>query len=152
MTYISRRRGVPVTGLLPIQIQCTSMLLIIITAVGENCKCCSGLDDGNVALIFREVQINLIGRVCDVGDPGFQSSRFEVLQPLHRCSQAQLDWPRREGFSCKRIEGHKQEDVNTQSDIANMDEANQKKGSRTWFQRTNRYSGGDQEQGPWINV
>ena len=33
--------------------------------------------------------------------------------------------PRRESFSCKRIEEHKQEDVNTQSDIANMDEANQ---------------------------
>ena len=31
-------------------------------------------------------------------------------------NQAQLDWPRREGFSYKRIEGHKQEDVNTQSD------------------------------------
>ena len=31
----------------------------------------------------------------------------------------------------KRIEGHKQEDVNTQSDIANMDEVNHKRGSRT---------------------
>ena len=29
-------------------------------------------------------------------------------------------------FSCKRIEGHKQEDVNTQFDIANMDEAKQR--------------------------
>ena len=29
-------------------------------------------------------------------------------------------------FSCKRIEGHKQEDVNTQSDIANMNEVNQR--------------------------
>ena len=29
-------------------------------------------------------------------------------------------------FPCKRIEGHKQEDVNTEYDIANMDEANQR--------------------------
>ena len=33
-----------------------------------------------------------------------------------------------------------------------MDEAKRKRGSRTWFQRTNRHSGGDQEQGPWITV
>ena len=51
-----------------------------------------------------------------------------------------------------RIKEHKQEDVNTQSDIANMDESNQNRGSRTRFQRTNRHSGGDQERGPWITV
>ena len=102
-----------------------------------------------VGPIFWEVRVCLIGGDLDVDDPASnqQDSNLATATPL-----AQLDWPRREGFSCKRIEGHKQEDVNTQSDIANMDEANQKKGSRTWFQRTNRYSGGDQEQGPWINV
>ena len=31
-------------------------------------------------------------------------------------NQAQLDWPRQEGFSYKWIEEHKQEKVNTQSD------------------------------------
>ena len=41
-------------------------------------------------------------------------------------NQAQLDCPRQEGFSCKRIEEHKQEDVNTQYDIANMNEAKQR--------------------------
>ena len=41
-------------------------------------------------------------------------------------NQAQLDWPCQEGFSCKRIEEHKQEDINTQSDIANIDEENQR--------------------------
>jgi hypothetical protein len=39
-------------------------------------------------------------------------------------NQAQLDWPRQEGFSCKRIEEHKQEGKNTQSEIANMNDAN----------------------------
>ena len=38
-------------------------------------------------------------------------------------NQAQLDWPRQEGFSCKRIEEHKQERINTQSEIANVYEA-----------------------------
>ena len=40
-----------------------------------------------------------------------------------RINQAQLDWPRREGFSCKRIEEHKQESINAQSKIANINEA-----------------------------
>ena len=35
-------------------------------------------------------------------------------------NQAQLDWPRREGFSYKRIEEHKQERINTQSEIADV--------------------------------
>ena len=43
-------------------------------------------------------------------------------------NQAQLDWPRREGFSCKRIEKHKQERLNTQSEIANVYEAKIKVG------------------------
>ena len=30
-------------------------------------------------------------------------------------NQVQLDWPRQEGFSCKRIGEHKQESVNAQS-------------------------------------
>ena len=41
-------------------------------------------------------------------------------------NQAQLDWPRQEGFFYKRIEEHKQERVNTQSEIADMAEANQR--------------------------
>ena len=31
-------------------------------------------------------------------------------------NQAQLDWPRQEGFCCKRIKEHKDERVNTQFD------------------------------------
>ena len=38
-------------------------------------------------------------------------------------NQEQLDWPRQEGFFCKRIEEHKQESVNAQSEIASMNEA-----------------------------
>ena len=36
--------------------------------------------------------------------------------------------------------------------IANMDEANYKRGSSTQFERINRHSQGEQEQGPWIAV
>jgi len=39
-------------------------------------------------------------------------------------NQAQLDWPHQKGFSCKRIEEHKQESINTQSEIADMNDAN----------------------------
>ena len=45
-------------------------------------------------------------------------------------NQAQLDWPRREGFSCKRIEEHKQERINTQSEIADVYEAKIKVGGQ----------------------
>ena len=60
----------------------------------------------------------------------FKSTRFEpcnryTTAPLV-INKAQLDWPRQEGFSCKRIKGHKQEDINTQSDITNINEANQR--------------------------
>ena len=84
-------------------------------------------------------RVDSIDGVRDVGDPtsnqhdSKSSNRYTTA--LLVINQAQLDWPRREGFSCKRIEEHKQEDVNTQSDIANMDEANHKRGSRTRFQR-----------------
>ena len=44
-----------------------------------------------------------------------KSRNHETVAPLV-INQAQLDWPRREGFSCKRIEEHKQERVNTQSE------------------------------------
>ena len=75
------------------------------------------------------VEVNSIGGVCDVGDPvsnqhDSKSSNRYTTAPLV-INQAQLNWPRREDFSCKRIKEHKQEDVNTQSDIANMNEANQ---------------------------
>ena len=81
--------------------------------------------------IFWEVEVNSIGGVCDVGDPASnqydsKSSNRYTTVPLV-INQAQLDWSRREGFFCKRIEKHKQEEVNTQSDIVNMnDEANQR--------------------------
>ena len=83
-----------------------------------------------VGPIFREVEVNSIGVVCDVGDPASnqhdsKSSNRYTTTPLV-INQAQLDWPRREGFSCKRIEEHKQEDINTQSEIANMNEAKAK--------------------------
>ena len=67
-------------------------------------------------------------------------------------NQAQLDWHRQEGFSCKRIEEHKQERINTNLKLQLCMKRKSKWGSRTRFQRTNRHSGGDQEQGPWINV
>jgi hypothetical protein len=35
-------------------------------------------------------------------------------------NQAQLDLPRQEGFSYKRIEEHKPESISTQSEIADM--------------------------------
>ena len=60
--------------------------------------------------IFREVEVNSIGGVCDVGDPASnqhdsKSSNRYTTAPLV-INQAQLDWLRREGFSCKRIEEH----------------------------------------------
>ena len=55
----------------------------------------------------------------------FEACNYYTTAPLV-INQTQLDWPRQEGFSCKRIEEHKQEDVNTQSDIANMNEVNQR--------------------------
>ena len=50
-------------------------------------------------------------------------------------NQAQLDWPRQEGFSCKRIEEHKQERVNTQSEIADGYEEKIKMGFKLWSQK-----------------
>ena len=43
-------------------------------------------------------------------------------------NQAQLDWSCQEGFSCKRIEEHKQERINTPSEIADVYEAKIKVG------------------------
>ena len=83
-----------------------------------------------VGPIFREVEVSSIGGVCDIGDPASNQhdskSSNHYTTALLVINQAQLDWPRREGFSCKRIEGHKQERVNTQSNIANMDDVNQR--------------------------
>ena len=66
--------------------------------------------------------VNSIGGVCDVGDPASNQTWFEVPQPFAPLviNQAQLDWPHREGISGKRIEEYKQEDVNTQSEIADV--------------------------------
>ena len=52
----------------------------------------------------------------------FEACNYYTTAPLV-INQAQLDWPRQEGFSCKRIEEHKQERINTQSEIANVYEA-----------------------------
>ena len=43
-------------------------------------------------------------------------------------NQEQLDWPRQEGFSCKQIKEHKQERVDTQSEIADVYQAKIKMG------------------------
>ena len=43
-------------------------------------------------------------------------------------NQTQLDWPRQEDFSCKRIEEHMQEKINTQSEIADVYEVKIKVG------------------------
>ena len=43
-------------------------------------------------------------------------------------NQPQLDWPRQEDFSCKRIEEHKQERINKQYEIADVYEAKIKVG------------------------
>ena len=50
-------------------------------------------------------------------------------------NQAQLDWPRQEGFSCKQIEEHKQEKVNLQSEIVDVYEANKEMEFKLWSQK-----------------
>ena len=57
----------------------------------------------------------------------FEACNHYTTAPLV-INQAQLDSPRQEGFSCKRIEEHKQERINTQSEIANVYEAKIKVG------------------------
>jgi len=53
----------------------------------------------------------------------FESCNCYTTAPLV-IKQAQLDSPRQEGHSCKQIDEHKQEGINTQSKIANMNDAN----------------------------
>ena len=83
--------------------------------------------------IFREVEgVNSIGGELDDDDPALNHTWFEpcncyTIAPLV-INQAQLDWPRQEGFFCKRIEEHKQERINTQSEIAFTNEAKIKVG------------------------
>ena len=82
--------------------------------------------------IFREVIVNLIG-----GDSTL-AIRLLIRHDSKSCNrytaallvinQAQLDWPRQKGFSCKRIEKHKQEDVNTQSDYCKYEWSKSKEG------------------------
>ena len=71
--------------------------------------------------IFWEVGVNSIDRVRDVGDPSSNQTWIRSLQPLHHRSVGYqprtTDWPRQEGFSCKRIEEHKQESINAQSKL-----------------------------------
>ena len=82
--------------------------------------------------IFREVEVNSIGGVCDIGDPASNQHDSKSINcyttVLLVINQAQLDWSRREDFSCKRIEEHKQERINTQSEIIDMYEAKIKVG------------------------
>ena len=57
----------------------------------------------------------------------FEACNHYTTAPLV-INQAQLDWPRRESLSCKRIEEHKQERINTQSEITDVYEAKIKVG------------------------
>ena len=91
-------------------------------------------------------------------------TRFEVLQPLHRCSVGYqlstnrltsarrqtplLHWSSTKHNFCKRIEEHKQEGLHVQSEIADLYEMKIKRGSSSDHKRTNRQSGEEQEQGP----
>jgi hypothetical protein len=56
------------------------------------------------------------------------SSRKYSSTPLLVINQAQLDWPRQEGFPYKWIEEQKQERVNLQFEIADVYEAKNKIG------------------------
>ena len=89
--------------------------------------------------IFREVKIRSIG-----GDSTL-ATRLLIRHDSKSCNcyttallvinQAQLGWTHQEGFFCKRIEEHKQERINTQSEIADMDEAKIKMGFKLWSQK-----------------
>ena len=57
----------------------------------------------------------------------FEACNHYTTAPLV-INQAQLDWPRQKGFSYKRIEEHKQERINMQSEIADVYEAKIKVG------------------------
>ena len=78
--------------------------------------------------IIREVEgVNSIGGELDddylaLNHTWFEPCNCYTIAPLV-INQAQLDWPRREGFPCKRIKEYKQESVNTQSKIAYVNEA-----------------------------
>jgi hypothetical protein len=82
---------------------------------------------------------NLIGGVTMLAIRVSNQSRFEPLDPLHHyplvINQAELDWPRQEGFPFKRIEEHKQERVNSQSEIADVYEAKNKMRFKLWSQK-----------------
>ena len=87
-----------------------------------------------VGPIFQEVEVNSIGEVCDIGDPAsnqhdLKSSNRYTTAPLV-INQAQLDWPRQEGFSYKRIKEHKQERINTQSDNCKYKWSESQEGSK----------------------
>jgi len=87
--------------------------------------------------IFREVEgVNSIGGELNDDDPALNHTWFEpcncyTIAPLV-INQAQLDWPLREGFPCKRIEEYKQESVNTQSEIAYVNEARMNMVFKLW--------------------
>ena len=87
--------------------------------------------------IFREVEgVNSIGGELNDDDPALNHTWFEpcncyTIAPLV-INQAQLEWPLREGFPCKRIEEYKQESVNTQSEIAYVNEARMNMVFKLW--------------------
>jgi hypothetical protein len=82
--------------------------------------------------IFREVGVNLIGGTSMLAiqlliTHDSKSCNCYTTAPLV-INQPQLDWPRQENFSCKRIGEHKQERVNTKSEMADVYEAKTKMG------------------------
>ena len=88
--------------------------------------------DGGLGPIFREVMVRSIGEGLDVDDPASNqhdsnpataTPRLRWLLIKHNL----IDLSKK-AFSCKRIEEHKQERVNTQSEIAYMYEAMNKMG------------------------
>ena len=107
--------------------------------------------------IFREVGVNSIDRVCDIGDPASNQTRIQSLQLLHHRSvgyQPRTTWltsPRRLFLQANRrtqARKYKRAIWNCKYEWSEGKVG----GSRTQFQRTNRHSGDDQEWGPWITV
>ena len=86
--------------------------------------------------IFREVGVNLIGGTSMLAiqlliTHDSKSCNCYTAAPLV-INQPQLNWPRQENFSCKRIGEHKQERVNTKSEMTDVYEAKTKMGFKLW--------------------
>ena len=102
-------------------------------------------------------RVDSIGGVRDIGDLTSNQTRIRSLQLLHHRSvgyQPSTTWstsPRRLFLQANWIT-QARKDKHAIWNCRCVWNENQSRGSRTWFQRTNRYSGGDQEWGPWITV